>query len=78
MNYNVELGERVIAAMFQENTGPSYNRIAHIKDRAIDAQISAALVEVPVCDFRNKYGWCIKDKGHSGTHTVINLGNDEE
>lgn len=71
-----ELTEREISDIHRENTGPSYRRIAAIKDRVLEAHIEAALIPAPVCDFVNKYGHCKLDKGHSGTHTVIWLGGD--
>ena len=77
-NYAVELGERVIAAMYEENAGLLYKRMGRISDRALEAKFLAAEKPFEVCDFRNSYGWCKLDKGHEGKHTVINLGSDDE
>lgn len=76
-NYNADLGERVISALYRENTGPAYKRIGVIQDRVIEAQIEAALKPTETCDFHNKWGWCKLDKGHPGQHTVIYLGPDD-
>lgn len=71
-----ELTDREISALHRENTGPAYKRMGVITDRAIQAQIEAALAPVTVCDFKNKYGWCTLPYLHLGTHTVVNLGSD--
>lgn len=75
---NEELSEREISALYRENVGPAYKRKGVIIDRAIEAHIEASLKPVQRCDFRNVYGYCKLDVGHDGTHTVINLGWDEE
>lgn len=76
-NYAVELGERVIAAMYDENSGLLYKRMGRISDRALEARFLAAEKPFEICDFKNQYGLCKLDKGHKGSHTVINLGSDE-
>lgn len=76
-NYAVELGERVIAGLYEENTGLKYKRQHVVSGRAIDARFEASLKDVVICDFRNDYGWCKLDKGHEGSHTVIFLGKDD-
>lgn len=77
-NFAVELGERVIAAMYEENNGNKYTRQHKIAERAFDARVAASTKPFEVCSFRNDYGWCKLESGHSGKHTVIFLGNDEE
>lgn len=74
---NEGLNEREVSALHRENVGPAYNRIAVIKDRAIEAHIEASLKDTVTCDFHNDYGFCKLDSGHSGTHTVIFLGKDD-
>lgn len=71
-----ELSDREIAAIHQENTGPSYKRIAAIVDRILDAHIEEAMVPPILCDFKNKWGWCLLGKGHEGSHNVVWLGED--
>lgn len=78
MNNNEELGEREIAAFHEENTGTPYKRQQRIAERALDAKLAALEKPFIICDFKNKYGLCKLEKGHDGTHTVINLGNDDE
>lgn len=73
-----ELGERVIAALFEENTGTPYKRQQRIAERALDARIAAIGKPFTICQFSNKYGLCKLEAGHLGSHTVINLGNDDE
>lgn len=75
---NEGLNEREVSALHRENVGTPYQRIGVIKDRVFEAKMEAALKPVIRCDFRNKYGFCKLDKDHEGTHTVINLGWDEE
>lgn len=76
-NWVTELGERVIAAMYEENSGLSYKKRHIIEERFFDAKIAAAMKEVPMCSFKNKYGWCKLDEGHEGQHTVIFLGPED-
>jgi hypothetical protein len=76
-NYAVELGDRVIAAMYEENHGMSHIRRHVVAERALDAIYAAAAKPLILCDFSNKYGLCKFEKGHEGSHTVINLGNDD-
>lgn len=76
-NYSVELGNRVIAAMYEENNGIKYKRQHAVADRAMEALFSAAEKPVVLCEFSNKHGLCKLDKGHTGSHTVIDLGNDD-
>ena len=73
-----ELGERVIAAFHQENTGATYKRQHYIAALAFDALVAAAEKPVQLCQFKNKYGWCKLEDGHGGQHTVIFLGKDDE
>lgn len=73
---NTELTEREIAAFHQENTGPPYKRLAAITDRVLFAHIEEALIPPILCDFKNKWGWCLMHKGHQGQHTVVWLGED--
>lgn len=75
---NEGLNEREVSALHRENTGLKSKRAGYISDLAIEARIEASLKPVINCDFRNKYGWCKLDKGHEGSHTVINLGDDDE
>lgn len=72
-----EWTEREISAIYRENIGPSYNRIAVIKDRFMDAKIEASLKATPICSFKNNHGWCKLPEGHKGQHTVIYLGRDD-
>lgn len=72
-----EFNEREITALYRENTGTPYARMAVIKDRVIEAHIEASLKPTETCDFHNQYGWCKFDKGHKGQHTVIFLGSDD-
>lgn len=72
-----EVGERAIAGLYEENTGIVYKRQHVIAGRAMDAKATAAEKFEPVCDFKNQWGWCKLDKGHQGSHTVINLGEDD-
>lgn len=74
---NEGLNEREISALHRENVGTGYNREAVIKDRIIEAHMEAALKETERCPFNNRYGFCKLDNYHEGTHTVINLGNDD-
>lgn len=73
---NTALTEREISALHQENTGPSYKRIAVIVDRVLDAHIQEALAPLIMCYFKNQWGWCLLSKGHEGSHTVVWLGED--
>lgn len=73
-----ELGERASALAFYENTGPERKRLSYLKDRFLDAQIEAALIEEPVCTFKNKWGWCKLPEGHKGSHTVVDLGDSKD
>ena len=73
---NEELGERVISAIYQENHGNRYHRQGVIVDRWLDGLVAATTREIVMCDFRNQWGWCKFEKGHSGKHTVIYLGKD--
>jgi hypothetical protein len=79
MNKNAidEFGERVCAAIYEENSGNVYRRQHIVQERAMDAKFIAAEKKVDVCVFVNKYGWCKLDAGHQGSHTVINLGEDD-
>lgn len=73
---NEEMTEREIAALYEENTGPFYKRAAAIVDRALDARIEEAMIPPVLCDFKNKWGWCLLPKGHEEAHTVVWLGED--
>lgn len=75
---NEELSEREIAALHQENVGPSYKRHAAIVDRILDAHIEAAMMPFEVCKFNNKYGFCKLPTNHLGSHTVVFLGDDDD
>lgn len=75
-NYAVELGERVIASMYEENFGNKFIRQHRIAERALEAKMAASEKPIELCTFKNDYGWCKKDAGHSGSHTVIWLGAD--
>lgn len=72
-----ELGERVLAALYEENHGLKSNRVHIIAERALDARIAANQKSFELCDFKNKYGWCKLEKYHQGSHTVIFLGEDD-
>lgn len=74
---NIELDERVISAMVQENTGNPYKRQHYISGIAFDAKAEAAMKPFDRCQFSNKYGLCKLEIGHPGSHTVISLGSDE-
>ena len=71
-----ELGERVLAALVDENSGNKYHRVNVIRDKGIEAIFQAAEIPIQICGFRNKYGWCKLADGHKGSHTVIWLGDD--
>lgn len=71
-----EIGERVIAAIYEENSGVKYKRQHVVAERAIEARFAAAEKPVNLCDFHNQFGYCKLDKGHLGSHTVIWLGED--
>lgn len=71
-----ELGERVIACMYDENRGNLYHRRNVIADRAFEAKFRAAEEETPVCRFSNKWGFCTLSEDHKGAHTVVFLGDD--
>lgn len=73
-----EFGERVVAAIYEENTGVVYKRQHRISERAMDARFLAAEKKETMCSFKNKYGWCKLPEGHEDSHTVINLGWDED
>jgi hypothetical protein len=74
---NEEMSEREISALHQENTGPQHKRQAAISDRVLDAHIEAAMIPPVLCDFKNKWGWCLLEKGHEGSHNVVWLGDDD-
>lgn len=71
-----ELGERVVSHLYQENSGPDYRRLGYLKEIALEAMIEASLTPTEVCDFKNQWGWCLLEKGHEGSHTVVWLGED--
>ncbi len=73
---NEEMSEREISALHQENTGPPHKRQAAITDRILDAMIEEAMIPPVLCDFKNKWGWCLLPKGHEDSHTVVWLGED--
>lgn len=73
-----EIGERVIAALYEENNGVKYKRQHIVEERALDAKFIAAVKVEPLCQFKNKYGWCKLPENHKGSHTVINLGWDDD
>lgn len=75
--YAAELGERVLASLYQENSGNPYKRQGYIADLAMEARFQAAEKPFELCDFSNKYGLCKLDKGHAGSHTVVDLGKDD-
>ncbi len=77
-NMNEELGERVIAALWEENSGVVYKRQHVVSERAIDARFLAAEKKVDLCPFVNRYGYCKLDAGHQGSHTVLFLGDDTD
>lgn len=73
---NEEFDDRVVAHLYHENHGPSYNRISWIKELCLEAKIRATEKPFEICTFKNDYGWCKLEVGHSGSHTVIFLGKD--
>lgn len=80
MNKNAieEFGERVCAAIYEENSGNVYRRQHIIQERIIDARFIAAEKKVDLCQFKNQYGWCKLEIGHKGSHTVINMGDEKD
>lgn len=73
----IELGERVVSAMYQENVGHFSKRQHYIAELAFDAKMQATQKPFELCDFKNKYGWCKLDALHEGSHTVVFMGPED-